>query len=43
MDKRVRKTLIKPKQLEKGDKIAAISPCNGWVGDILWAFENLNF
>ncbi len=27
------KTLTKPKRLEKGDKIATISPCNGWAGD----------
>lgn len=27
------KTLIKPQRLAKGDKIAAISPCNGWAGD----------
>lgn len=27
-------SLIKPRQLHKGDIIATISPCNGWAGDI---------
>lgn len=27
------KSLIKPKRLVKGDKIATVSPCNGWAGD----------
>ncbi len=35
------KTLIKPKRLKYGDKIAVVSPCNGWAGDrdILWKYN----
>lgn len=35
------KQLIKPKRLVKGDKIAAVSPCNGWAGDIetKWKYD----
>ena len=35
------KPLIKPKCLEQGDKIAVVSPCNGWAGDpdILWKYN----
>ncbi len=35
------KPLIKPKCLQQGDKIAVVSPCNGWAGDsdILWKYN----
>ena len=35
------KPLIKPKHLQQGDKIAVVSPCNGWAGDscILWKYN----
>ena len=35
------KPLIKPKQLRQGDKIAVVSPCNGWAGDpdIRWKYN----
>ena len=35
------KPLIKPKRLQQGDKIAVVSPCNGWAGDwdILWKYN----
>ncbi len=35
------KTLQKPPKLERGDTIAAISPCNGWAGDaaVRWKYD----
>ena len=35
------KPLIKPKCLQQGDKIAVVSPYNGWAGDpdILWKYN----
>src|SRR5690606_20806452 len=33
--------LIKPVGLRRGDKVAIVSPCNGWAGDadIRWRYE----
>lgn len=35
------KPLIKPKQLTQGAKVATVSPCNGWAGDldIRWKYD----
>ena len=35
------KPLMKPKRLATGDKIATVSPCNGWAGDIetKWKYD----
>ena len=33
--------LIKPNKLNKGDKVATVSPCHGWAGDpgIHWKYK----
>jgi len=33
--------LIKPNKLNKGDKVATVSPCHGWAGDpdINWKYK----
>ena len=35
------KELTKPRRLAKGDKIATVSPCNGWAGDVAikWKYD----
>ena len=35
------KPLIQPKRLASGEKIATVSPCHGWTGDVetKWKYD----